>query len=230
VRSPLSDLYIGAIGLGSSNDFHKPRGIEPTISGIPVAIDPSRATPRDAVAVRVTAGGRSETRWLLLNGGVGFTADANVRFNDGRRPGRLLRRLSTSAAILAAIAGTLARLRDTELSVSLPNEQPLRVSVTNLAVLVSPYVSGSLAFPSAWTAPGAMGVVLLSKATRRHLLRFVAGLLRGRCADSARCSHRLTTSLTVASDTPVPLEIDGEIVRGERFEFTLHPRLLMVCT
>jgi diacylglycerol kinase family enzyme len=106
----------------------------------------------------------------------------------------------------------------------------LTCSVTNLAVLKSPWVSGSLAFPGAWTARGKLGVVMLSRAGRRFLIRFLADLLRGRCATSVRCSHVLTPTLTVASETPVSLEIDGEILRGSRFEFNVHRDFLRVCS
>ena len=46
----LDDLTLGAIGLGSSNDAHKP--VEREIGGIPVRIDAQRALPRDVGIAR----------------------------------------------------------------------------------------------------------------------------------------------------------------------------------
>lgn len=226
----LSHVTIGAVGLGSSNDFHKPRGLRRTIRGTPVAIDASRTAPRDAVAVRVGENGQATTRWFLLNGGFGVTAAANNRFNGCEPLVRLLKRLSTPAAILVAIVRALLNLHDIRLSVTSATGSAFYGPVTNLAVLKSPFVSGSLAFPACWTAPGMMGVVVLSGATRAFLLHFLADLLRGRCLPSDHCSHVLTPALTVVSDTTIPLEIDGEIVHGDQFEFNVHKDFLRVCS
>ena len=50
---PLGDICLGAVGLGSSNDFHKP--FERLRSGIPLRLDMDRATPRDLGRIRRTA-------------------------------------------------------------------------------------------------------------------------------------------------------------------------------
>lgn len=223
-------LSIGAVGLGSSNDFHKPRAGRRTVRGTPVAIDASRTLPRDAVSVEITDDGQTQTRWFLLNGGFGVTAAANSRFNGGGAVLHILKRLSTPAAIIVAIVRTILSLSDLRLSVVSGNGEPATHSVTNLAVLKSPWVSGSLSFPDTWTAPGMMGVVLLSRAGRMDLVRFLADLLRGQCIPSTRCAHFLTPTLTVASMAPVALEIDGEIVRGSRFAFNVHRDFLRVCS
>ncbi len=226
----LEHVSVGAVGLGSSNDFHKPRRLRRTIRGTPVAIDASRTLPRDAVSVDITENEETRTRWFLLNGGFGVTAAANTRFNGGGALLRILKRLSTPAAILVAIVRTLLSLSDLRLSVMLVNGEAASHSVTNLSVLKSPWVSGSLSFPDTWTAPGMMGVVLLSRARHAHLVRFLADLLRGRCVPSSHCTHFLTPTLTVTSATPVALEIDGEIVRGSRFAFNVHRDFLRVCS
>jgi diacylglycerol kinase family enzyme len=226
----LSNVSIGAVGLGSSNDFHKPLRSCSKVHGVPVAIDASRLRARDAVAVTISSDGTSRTRWFLSNGGFGVTASANARFNGGGAAARILKRISTPGAILAAIVRTLLTLRDIRLTVASADGSSRTLPVTNLSVLGSRWVSGALAFPEAWTARGMMGVVLLTRSTRISLLGFLARLLRGRCATSDHCSHFLTPELTVSSDLPVDLELDGEIVRGCRFEFSVYRDFLRVCS
>lgn len=225
----LTHIRIGAVGLGSSNDFHKPLRYRAVRCGVPVAIDPSRSRPRDAVSVTVRDDGLSRTRWLLLNASFGFTAAANRRFNNGGAVLKVVKRLSTPAAIIFAITRTLMRLPVIRLTVTPADRNGATYSVTNLAVLKSPWVSGALKFPEDWTQRGMMGVVLLSRASRVFILRFLRGLLGGECAESSHCSHFLTSGMTVTSDTPVDLEIDGEIIHGDRFEFTVHRDFLRVC-
>jgi diacylglycerol kinase family enzyme len=225
----LSRLAIGALGLGSSNDFHKPFRSSSTMHGTPAAIDPSGARSRDAVCVTITHDGSTHTRWFLLNGGFGFTASANALFNGSEPATRLLKRVSTTAAIIVAILRTLYRMEDRRLMLASPAGTATSLPVTNLAVLKSRWVSGSLAFPEAWTADGMLGIVLLTRARRIQVVRFLADLLRGRCRTSEYCRHFLTQSLAVSSPVPLALELDGEIEYGSRFVFHVHRNLLKVC-
>ena len=225
----LSRLTIGALGLGSSNDFHKPLRPSCTIQGTAAAVNSSGARSRDAVCVTITHDGSTHNRWFLLNGGFGFTARANALFNGSRSATRLLKRVSTTAAIIVAILRTLYRMQDQRLMLASPAGPATSLPVTNLAVLKSRWVSGSLAFPDTWTADGMLGIVLLTRARRIQVVRFLADLLRGRCRTSEYCQHFLTRSLTVSSPVPVALELDGEIEYGSRFEFHVHRNLLKVC-
>ncbi len=63
-RPPLDHLTLGAVGLGSSNDFHKPVGRR--VGGVPVRLSPWRAAPRRGRRPRVDA--RRRARDALLRG------------------------------------------------------------------------------------------------------------------------------------------------------------------
>ncbi|UCC11279.1 MAG: acylglycerol kinase family protein, partial [candidate division WOR-3 bacterium] len=76
------DVTIGAVGLGSSNDFHKPFGEDAFIKGVPVKIDFKNAFPRDVIRIRYrNATGHPDTRYCLINASAGLTAEANAFFN-----------------------------------------------------------------------------------------------------------------------------------------------------
>ncbi len=49
--SGVTDIRIGAVGLGSSNDFHKPHGPDSVIAGVPVRVDCNSARPCDVIRI-----------------------------------------------------------------------------------------------------------------------------------------------------------------------------------
>jgi diacylglycerol kinase (ATP) len=92
-------LTIGAVGLGSSNDFHKPLAGRPTIRGVPLRIAVHRAAPADVIRLEYHAqGGRRQTRYCLMNASIGVTAEANHAFNTRGRLLRAAQKLSVEAA------------------------------------------------------------------------------------------------------------------------------------
>jgi diacylglycerol kinase family enzyme len=97
------DVAIGAVGLGSSNDFHKPFHPEAFINGIAVRIDFQSAFHCDVIRIDYRdIEGRWGTRFCLINGSIGITAAANAIFNSRLRIIRMLQRASVNAAITAA--------------------------------------------------------------------------------------------------------------------------------
>ena len=79
---PLSDFSIGGVGIGSSNDFHKP--FQRVEKGIPIRVNAGQGTPRDVGLVRYgTPEGREEKRFFFVSASMGLTAEGNHFFNTG---------------------------------------------------------------------------------------------------------------------------------------------------
>lgn len=117
-RGDVAGVVLGAVGLGSSNDFHKPFREEACIRGIPVKVDGARVVCRDVIRVEHEGG----TRFCLVNASIGITAQGNLIFN--RAPGFIgaLQRVSVSAAILAAALKAVLEYRDIPCRLSVDGE------------------------------------------------------------------------------------------------------------
>ncbi len=101
---PLGEIRLGAVGLGSSNDFHKPS--RRSISGVPLRLDVEHAAPRDLGRVRwIDGAGRERESVLVVSASAGIVAEGNAVFNSGRF-GRLLPSLAIALAALRAVPGT----------------------------------------------------------------------------------------------------------------------------
>jgi len=134
---------LGAVGLGSSNDFHKPVG---QVHGtVPLSIDSANGSKRDVGVARYRdLNGVEHSRMFVVSASLGLTAEANATFNH---PGPLLgwlQRHCTNAAIACAAIETLARYRSfpARLAVAGRDAPKARVELNSLSVMKTPYLSG----------------------------------------------------------------------------------------
>jgi len=224
---PLDEFTLGAIGLGSSNDFHKPFGR--MVGRIPVRIVPSDER-RDVCIARFTApDGTAHTRCFVISASVGVVAEANAFFNDGDAPERWLRGKWTGAAILYAALHTIATYRN--LAVRLRSAGgTARAAVTNLSVSKTPFVSGMFRYDRS-VAPddGFLAVHLCEGMSRDEALRALVDLARGRFEGRPKRRHWNSWRVAVAAACPMALELDGEVVRASRVTFGVLREQVRLC-
>jgi diacylglycerol kinase family enzyme len=220
---PLSDIRLGAVGLGSSNDFHKPFGCQR--SGIPLRLDVDRAAPRDLGRIRWTdAAGRNRESVLVVSASTGVVAEGNALFTSCR-----LGRFLPSLAIAVAAFRAIARNRSSRFFLSHDEDQE-QIELSSLSVLKTQWLSGSLRYDLP-VAPddGRFGVALCEAMGRRRLLGTLVGLAHGRFAGRPGTRVFRTAALELGSDAPFLLEIDGEISSARRASFDLFPERLFAC-
>lgn len=211
---------MGAIGLGSSNDFHKP--VTQRLHGIPARLDFAHAEPRDVCLVELTdESGQTRTRHFLVNASVGVTAEANWRFNN---PGPLLaalKRITTDGAILAAALHGIVLGR--ALRVRLTIDGTARdVALKNLGVTKSAHFAGGLRYDTPFEPrSGAMHVHRIGAVGIYRLLRILTALSRGAFTGLDQTESWRASRVRLSSDEPFALECDGEVTRTVAAEFSI---------
>ena len=116
---PRGGAALGGIGLGSSNDFHKPMAAERRLGPVPARVARDAASCVDVGKARlVHPDGTQSTRYFLLNASVGIVAAGNAYFNDGSGLVRWLKRRNTEAAIMYAALVNIVRYRPHRVSLS----------------------------------------------------------------------------------------------------------------
>src|ERR1035441_8384291 len=103
---PLDAFTLGAVGLGSSNDFHKP--FARVENGIPLKVDDARTTLRDVGLVRSESGARH----FLIGASFGAAATGNALFNAGTGLTGWLKPRWTGGAIACAAMRAIAGHRN----------------------------------------------------------------------------------------------------------------------
>ena len=225
-----AQLRLGAIGLGSSNDFHKPRRPDASIAGVPVRLDFDRAVRHDVGRMRYrTAGGEWECRRWILNASIGITAEGNRRYNDDPAVARL-KRLHPDLGMAWAALGALRDGRPRPMRVGSDGARPVAERVTNIGVVKNPHFTGMLRYDTPYVPGSGLFDV--------HLLGGVSGLARTR-AFVALCCGRFrgfpgtqswrARQLHVSAVEPFAVEGDGEVVVTTDVEFSLDHQALAVC-
>jgi diacylglycerol kinase family enzyme len=230
-RTAMERLTLGAIGLGSSNDFHKPHETATFVGGFPAAIDAERALPRDAGRLSYVGGGCPQQKYFLVNASIGVTANANHLFGNPDPLLRGLKYLSTPMAIAYAALKTIAVARNLHVTLRAGTEHTYNLDLTNLAVLKSPYVSGNLKYPLEVDAGnGFFEVVVHHSLSRTELLTLLLDLARNRRNGAKPEANSFqTSSLSISAEEEFAVEFDGETILTREVNCCVMHRALKVC-
>ena len=224
----LEHISFGAIGLGSSNDFHKPK--RTTIDGVPCRLDFSHSLRHDiGRTVYVDPTGACGVRHWLINASVGTTAAGNWLYNRAAGLVGWLKRCSASLGMIGAALTAVVRNR--RVPVTLEREDGSRESLLlcNLGIVKNPHFTGVLKYDSPYEPnSGDFFVHLLVSASLWDTIVTLARLARGRFAGRVTARTWRTRHLVLESTEPFAVEGDGEIVLARRVEFDLEPFTLAV--
>lgn len=227
----LRQIAVGAVGLGSSNDFHKPFRSGSAKGGIPCRLDFRAATERDVgVLLYTDMDGVARRRYWINNASIGVTADGNHRFNTPDPVLRWLKRVATGPAIGYAALRALLAHRPRLMTLRSDKGAAVTVSLSNVGVVKNPHFAGSLRYDSPREpASGQFHVHLLEGQRLPRLVGALFDLSRGRFMGRGESRSWRATRLAVEAPDPFPIEADGEVVLARRACFAILPRSLRVC-
>jgi diacylglycerol kinase family enzyme len=227
----IKNTVIGAVGLGSSNDFHKPFKIESFIEQIPVKLDFERAAPRDIIQVNYQASsGETSTCYCLLNCSIGLTAEGNAIFNARKKLITKLQKISVDAAIMVSALTAIFTFKNIICSLKIDNEKEQKIRVSNLGVIKNPHFTGSLCYDTPIQLDdGKLGVNVLMNLSLLERIRALIDLSNHRFQGRPKTKCWLANSLSVRSDNNFSLEIDGEVIKTNSVEFKLIPKAVRCC-
>jgi len=227
----LRKVRLGAVGLGSSNDFHKPFREESMIGGVPVRLDFGHTRASDVCTLEYAPpfGSANEKCEWLINASIGTTAEANRRFNEPDRILRILKRRVPVAGMAYAALTTLLRSHPQTVELSLDGGPTVRTSVRNVGIVKNPNFSGSLSYGTPFeTTGGRFYVHVIGRIGLGRLAWTLARLLRGRFEGRGTRSWK-AARLEVHSDTPFAVERDGQVIRTRDAVFGVLPEAIALC-
>jgi diacylglycerol kinase family enzyme len=220
-------LMIGGIGLGSSNDFIKPK--QHFINGLPIRLDAAQAMLVDVgKAEFLTDNSGWQTRYFIANASLGVTAEANWFFNHGDRFLRFFNNKWTDLAIIYAALRTILRFRNFPATLIF-EDKILETHLSNLAILKSSYVSGSFHFDDpVQRDDGFLGINACLEMSKWALVGTLIGLAKGRFRGRPQTLSKAAKMLTVRMPYPVALEMDGEVFQTSEVRFSVLPSAIQL--
>jgi diacylglycerol kinase (ATP) len=217
---------LGAVGLGSSNDFHKPGRVK--IADVPVRLGPAEIVDVGKATMLLPDGTRM-VRYFLLNASMGLVAAGNHSFNHARGLIGWLKSRNVEAAIIATALSNIATHKP--LPIQLRGSDWVHTApITNVGVLKSVHFAGGMYYDTPVTrADGRFDVNIWEATGRARILGLIAGLYRGKFAGSTLATCYRDTAVELRPAAPAPLELDGEITIVESARLEVLPQVLKVC-
>jgi diacylglycerol kinase family enzyme len=226
-----NDVVLGAIGLGSSNDFHKPFALREMVHNVPMRIKSETALASDVICVQyLDLNNQRSTQFCLNNASIGVTAEANALFN--RRLGiiRGLRKLSVNGAIAATAMKTILVYRNLPCRLGVEHSDVDDCMITNLGIVKNPHFAGSLSYePLVQPDDGQMGVCLCEEMSRSQAIFALARLARGKFQGYPNTRTWRATQVSVESKQWFTVELDGETIKTRAAEFSVKCKALRCC-
>ena len=219
---------IGAIGLGSSNDFLKP--FRTFIKKIPVRININSSFQYQDIGKAVFTDEKNQVRekYFIINSSFGATAEGNWNFNN---PGSILKWLkknSTSIAITYTGISTILSFKNKSCTISY-NGKTRSISVSNINILKTPFVSGSLHYQqSILPDDGQLGLNICASMNKRELLKTMFDLEKGKFVTGEKRISAFIKNFSLRSASPVVFECDGETDKVISVDISILPKAISV--
>lgn len=225
----LVQIKLGSVGIGSSNDFHKPFHSNNSIENVPYKINFKDAVPRDVGCLLYEKDGKTQKKYFLINASIGVTAEGNNCFNNPDSILRFLKKFSTQSAITYAAFKNILNYQNFQVSIG-GNNESFTANISNLGILKSAFFTGKLRYQSdPLLDNGLFDVHLYESLSKVKLLKLFYNLSKGISDISLNKKFWRTDRITISSETEFAVEFDGEVITTKSVEFSVIPRLIKVC-
>ncbi|HET7732871.1 MAG TPA: diacylglycerol kinase family protein [Paludibacter sp.] len=219
---------IGAVGLGSSNDFLKP--FHTFIRDVPVRIN--RDEPyqlQDVGMVRyLDENNIWKVQYFIINASFGVTAEGNWIFNEPNTLLKWLKKTNTGLAITYAAVSSILGYRNKKVTFDYDDIQKTEF-ISNINILKTPYVSGSLCYhQDIHPDDGQLRLNICLNMNKVTLLYTLFKLEKGVFVPDAKKLSTMVTQFDLKSNVPVIFECDGETEKVYQVEISVIPKALCV--
>lgn len=225
-----TQLTMGAIGLGSSNDFHKPLSEDRYLNGeVPVKLDYEKAAEHNVGQVDFEdEKGNLQRRYFIINCSVGIIAQANYLFNSKEKVVKWLKSKWVEGTIWYSALKTLFAAKNVLAEIKVENKS-FSTEVTSLSVVINPHVSGNLFYDFKISSQSDfLGIALCERMGILSRLRTILSLTRGKFVGLPKTRSWMTREVEINPDSPTPLELDGEVYLARNIKIKLLRGVLRV--
>lgn len=226
--SKKANVILGAIGLGSSNDFLKP--FSKFIGGIPARINIDKPAQRhDLVKVKfLDEHLKTKQKYFIINSSFGVTAQGNWNFNHPNSFLSWLKKVNSSLAINYTAVSTILSQRNIPCSVQLEGHLS-NIAISNINILKNPYFSGTLYFDQAiGPSDGKIAINICRNMNKWELLKTLLQLENGKFQQNEKKVMAMSDYFRLKSKVPIIMECDGETEKIYEAEFSILQSELLV--
>ena len=225
----INKFKIGAIGLGSSNDFHKP--YNKSIDSIPARIDFANCEACDVGVIEyVDEDSSVNIKYWVINSSIGILADANKYFNHKGLIWDLFKRSFVGGAILYSALTTIAKYKNKNCSLSSENLINRNAVISNIGITKNPNFAGDFSYPVSYNpSNGLFNFHLLENSNLFETLLTLRKLWKNKKNPILNIQSGETNSIEISSDNPINIEYDGEVISTVKAKFSIMTKAINLC-
>ena len=223
----LEDISLGAIGVGSSNDFHKPPHIQ--YAGFPCRIDWQNSALKDILYCSSWAP-ENKLQYFLINASIGITAQANYLFNFPPPWLKYLKKFNINAAIIFAALYAILSYKNININIEINKIIENSFQLTNLAAVKNRHFAGSFRYDQGAEFHDNYFMLHLCKNMWRYeAVRTLINLAQGKFKKTNKTESILAQNICIKSSQLFCLELDGEVIRSQHCEIGVHSQKIRLC-
>jgi diacylglycerol kinase (ATP) len=230
-KTQRQQIVLGAIGIGSSNDFHKPFGNRGSVKdNTHYRLDINSTIAHNVgEVVFENQSGILLKKYFIINSSIGIVASANGLFNSNDKIVGWLKRHCVMVAIWYAALKTLFGHPNISAKLNIIGEEHA-LSITNLGILINPHFSGNLKYNMAVSVQGEhLGIALCENMGLWERLVTIISLARGRFIGLPKTRFWYADSVDIYPNELTTLELDGETFLARNIKIKLIQKALRVC-
>jgi diacylglycerol kinase (ATP) len=224
-------IVLGAIGLGSSNDFHKSYSINNGVNHkVQLKLDYRNAIHHNIGQIDFEDENlRWQRKFFIINCSVGIIAQANYLFNSKRNLVSWLKPRWVMGAIWYSALETLFSAKNIPAEIFV-DKKKVETEVTSLSIFINPHVSGSFCYDFAVSPQSDfLGVALCERMGILERLKTLFSLAQGRFSGLPKTRTWRASTIEFNPQEPVALEMDGEVCLARKVKIKLLRQALRVC-
>ncbi len=212
---------LAAVGIGSSNDFHKP--FNNTLLNIPYKLDYLNAEYWDIGSISTNL----EHKYFIINSSIGITADANAYFNSNKKIILLLKKCSSKLAILYSAIKTILSFRPIILDITIDGKSYSNIRVANIGIVKNTHFSGDFSYSEKFDySDGLFQLFIIEFTNRFNLIKILQQLSKPKqeIIKGIKCKK-----IDICSKVDFNIEYDGEIIKSNHVIFQIKQNKIKVC-
>lgn len=222
-KYPTTEIVIGVIAVGTGNDWSRMYEIQSTYEGKIAAIKAGKLFLQDVGRVEYEESKVKQARYFANAAGIGFDAEVARRTNRLKEHGHRGKILYIGSLVRA-----LFDYKPSYINIAIDGER-LGGTIFSLTVGIGRFNGGGMMqVPNAVSDDGLFDVTVIRQIRRFEVIRNIYRLYNGTILSHPKISGHIGKTVTISSETPIGLEVDGESLGVSPFTFSVVPHSINV--
>ncbi|MBF0410511.1 MAG: hypothetical protein HQM10_24410 [Candidatus Riflebacteria bacterium] len=225
----IEKIVIGSLGIGTSNDFHKPFTDERRFEGYPCRLNEEKKSLNDVIKVHIVhPDGSNSERYFCQSSSIGLIPVTNDLLTQQKGFFNFLYRNIYSIGMPLATLYVLCTYSGFEARVKISGET-FEGIFSGMTVLKRPHMAGNFVFATKRSvSDGLVDYALCSKVSALRSLNLSVAFQEKGFAGHPEVTFRETDKISASFSRPQIVEFDGELSSATEVHWKVLPKVVSI--